>query len=149
MSTTGIEAFDSTLQKTHIWLNSVMAELGWEDRQKAYLALRATLHALRDRLIIEEVTHLGAQLPMLVRGFYYEGWHPSGKPLKEHKEQFLSHINESFRNDPDVNAEQVACAVFRVLANYIASGEIADVKSLLPKDLEALWPQAGGKDDDS
>jgi uncharacterized protein (DUF2267 family) len=144
MSTTGVEAFDTTLQKTHVWLNGIMAELGWEDRQKAYLALRATLHALRDRLIPEEAVHLGAQLPMLIRGFYYEGWHPSGKPLKEHREQFLSHLNESFRNDPGVNAEQVSRAVFRVLAGSISSGEIADVKGLLPKDLEALWPQEGG-----
>jgi uncharacterized protein (DUF2267 family) len=32
------------------------------------------LHALRDRLPPEIAVHLSAQLPMLVRGIYYEGW---------------------------------------------------------------------------
>jgi hypothetical protein len=27
--------------------------------------------------------HLGAQLPLLVRGIYYEGWHMAGKPTRE------------------------------------------------------------------
>lgn len=140
MSTTGIPAFDSTLQKTHIWLNDVMEALEWQDRHRAYLALRVTLQALRDRLTVEEAAHFAAQLPMLVRGFYYEGWHPSGKPLKEHREEFLARIDDAFRNDPGVDVEQVVRGVFQVLAKYIVEGEIADVKGMLPKDLETLWP---------
>ena len=66
---TGLDVFDTTVQKTHIWLNEIMQELGWEDRYKAYLGLRTTLHALRDRLPIEETAQLAAQLPMLIRGF--------------------------------------------------------------------------------
>lgn len=76
MSAKEMEIFGNTLQKTHLWLDDLMAELGWQDRHKAYLALRAVLHTLRDRLTVEEAAHLGAQLPMLIRGFYYEGWDP-------------------------------------------------------------------------
>jgi uncharacterized protein (DUF2267 family) len=142
MSMTGVESFDATLQKTHIWLNEVMDELRWNDRYKAYGALRATLHVLRDRLSVEEAAHLGAQLPMLIRGFYYEGWTPTGKPGKErHKEELLVPIREHFRNDPDIDPDQVARAVFRVLAKQVTAGEIGDVKSMLPKDLRALWPE--------
>jgi uncharacterized protein (DUF2267 family) len=73
-----------------------MEVLGWPNRHKAYLALRATLHALRDRLTVEEVAQLGAQLPTLIRGFYYEGWDPTGKPLRvRHKEQFLARLLSS------------------------------------------------------
>lgn len=85
-----IPVFDTTLEKTNIWLRDVMAELGSKDRHEAYLALRGVLHALRDRLQVEEAVQLGAQLPVLIRGFYYDGWRPSATPKKErHLGQFL------------------------------------------------------------
>ncbi len=73
MSMTGLDVFDTTVQKTNIWLKEIMEALGWENKHKAYLALRATLHALRDRLIFEEAVQFAAQMPMLIRGLYYEG----------------------------------------------------------------------------
>jgi uncharacterized protein (DUF2267 family) len=136
----GLEAFDTTVQKTHTWLMDIMKELRWGDQHKAYLALRATLHALRDRLTVEEAVQLGAQLPMLIRGFYYEGWNLKGKPFKKrHKEEFLDHIHEYFKHDPNVNPEQVARAVFKVLTKRISEGEVKDIQSLLPRELCALW----------
>ena len=57
-----------------------------------------------------------------MRGFYYEGWHPHGKPLKErHKEEFLAHIANDFRNNPDVDPEKVAQGVFQVLAEHVTA----------------------------
>jgi len=84
---------------------------------------------------------LGAQLPMLIRGFYYEGWTLTGKPVKErHKEEFLAHITQAFRNDERIDPEEVVRAVFRVLSRRITEGEISDVKHLLPAALRELWP---------
>lgn len=141
MSATGLDVFDTTIQKTNSWLNDVMYTLGWQDRHTAYLALRATLHALRDRLNVEEVAQLGAQLPMLIRGFYYEGWDPTGKPLHErHKEQFLAHIERQSRGDDRIDPEEAARAVFTVLANRVTEGEIEDVKHVLPDAIRDLWP---------
>jgi uncharacterized protein (DUF2267 family) len=142
MSTTGLDVFDTTLQKTFVWLNDIMAELDSKDRHLAYLALRATLHALRDRLPVGEAVHLGAQLPMLIRGFYYEGWTPSGKPLKEHRAQFLSAILGCFGAGVPPDPERVAHAVFKVLARHVTAGEIEGVKQLLPKDIRSLWPDS-------
>jgi uncharacterized protein (DUF2267 family) len=140
-SATGLDVFDTTLQKTHSWLKDLMQVMDWQDRHRAYLAMRATLQALRDRLTIDEVAQLGAQLPMLIRGFYYEGWKPAGKPARErHKEQFLSHIREQFRDDPTIDAEGIARGVFLVLSTRIAEGEIEDVKHVLPGELRSLWP---------
>src|SRR3954451_19292244 len=94
MSMTGLEVFDTTLRKTNEWLDEIMGELALEDRHTAYVALRGALHALRDRLPLEEAAHLGAQLPMLVRGFYYEGWRPVREPIKMHREEFLLRVEE-------------------------------------------------------
>ena len=141
MSTTGLQVFDQTLQLTNIWLKSLMEKQGWTDRHRAYLALRATLHALRDRMNPDEAAHLGAQLPMLVRGFYFEGWHPAGKPLKERsKGEFLAHIRKAMPGDPDLDPERIARGVFSLLADRVTAGEIADVKQTLPKGVRELWP---------
>ena len=141
MSTTGLEAFDRTIQKTNIWLKDLMQTMATESRQQAYSALRATLHATRDRLPVEEVAQLGAQLPMLLRGSYYEGWVPARTPLKERRrEQFLARIEEELRADTPTNAEDVARAVFAVIAHRVSEGEIEDVKHVIPEDIRDLWP---------
>jgi len=140
MSATGLDVFDTTLQRTHIWLHDLMEMMGWDDRHRAYLAMRATLQALRDRLTVEEAVQLAAQFPMLIRGFYYEGWNPVGKPLKErHKGEFLARIEQYFRGDDHIDAEQVARAVFAVLERRTSEGEIQNVKHVLPAQLRELW----------
>lgn len=143
MTMTGFDVFDRTLHKTNVWLKEVMAELGTEDRHRAYTALRATLQSLRDRLTVDEAAELGAQLPLLVRGIYYEAWHPSGKPVKErHKEDFLQHVGDYFKDQtgpPD--SEEAVRAVFAVISNHVSQGEIEDVKHLLPEELRELWKE--------
>jgi len=142
MSQTTHMPFDNTLQTTNIWLNDIQERLGWgeDHHQRAYHALRAVLHALRDRLTVEQAAALAAQLPMLVRGFYYEGWHPHGKPVRErHQEEFLAHIGAAFRDAPDVDPERVVRTVFRVLSEHVSSGEIEAVKRSLPTEIRSLW----------
>jgi uncharacterized protein (DUF2267 family) len=141
MSVTGLEVFDRTVHKTNSWLNDLIEVLGGRTKQQAYSAMRATLHALRDRLTVEEAAQLGAQLPMLIRGFYYEGWVPKGKPLKERQvEAFLARIALELRNDDPTDPDVIARAVFTVISNRVTGGEIEDVKHVLPADIRELWP---------
>jgi uncharacterized protein (DUF2267 family) len=141
MSQVSLSPFDSTIHTTHVWLNDILERLGWQEPQRAYHALRAVLHALRDRLPVDQAATLAAQLPMLVRGIYYEGWHPYGKPLKErHKEEFLAHVAEGFGDEPPGELERVTRAVFRVLAKHVSAGEIDSVRRCLPAELRSLWP---------
>jgi uncharacterized protein (DUF2267 family) len=119
-----------------------MEELGTDSRHEAYQALRGTLHALRDRLTVEEVAQLGAQLPMLVSGIYYEHWDPTGKPIKmRHKDEFLERVSETFGRTSDLDAEKGARAVFRVLGLRISEGEMQDIAAILPDELRELWPE--------
>ena len=98
------------------------------------------LHALRGRLTVDEAADLSAQLPTLIRGIYYEGWKPAVVPVRERKrEQFLSHVRESYKHDESVDVEEVVRAVFRVLTNRISSGEIDDIRHSLPTELSSLW----------
>ena len=141
MSATGLEVFDTTLQKTNRWLNEAMGLLDTKDKHMAYLAFRSTLHALRDRLSVEEVAQLAAQLPMLMRGIYYEGWDPTGKPLRQrHRDEFLARVESEFRPEQPIPTDSVVRAVFRVLAEQVADGEIEDVRQLLPSEVRELWP---------
>ncbi len=140
MSATGLEVFDKTLQETNIWLKELMDELG-PDRQRAYHALRAVLHALRDRLTVDHAAHLSAQLPMLVRGIYFEGWHPAHKPnLERSRDEFLEHIQRNMHGVEPMNPEAAARAVFGVIERHVAGGEVRHIKESLPKPLQALWP---------
>jgi uncharacterized protein (DUF2267 family) len=135
------DPFEVTFQKTNRWLNHLMRVLPTDNRHTAYIAMRATLHALRDRITVEEVAQLGAQLPMLIRGFYYEGWNPTGKPSKAlHRQQFLDRITKDLKDIEGMDAEDVARAVFTVLVQRISDGEIEDVKHILPADIRELWP---------
>lgn len=145
MSLTAIAPIERTVHATNAWLKELGEELCLEDTQQAYHVLRAVLHALRDRLTVAETVDLGAQLPMLVRGLYYEGWTSSGKPLKERKrEEFLGHIAAALRGTPGIDPEGGALGVFRVLDRHVSAGEIGDVKSILPAEIRALWPEKGG-----
>jgi len=142
MSMTGLATFDETLHVSNVWLNELMEQLDWDDKRRAYRALRAVLHALRDRLTAHEAVHLGAQLPLLIRGVYYENWHMKDTaPGERTKVAFLSHVIAELR-DPSVDAEQSARQVFALLAHKISPGEVEDVKRMLPPEVRALWPTA-------
>jgi uncharacterized protein (DUF2267 family) len=144
MSVTAIAPIESTIHITNTWLKELMEELGWEDRHQAYRALGSVLHALRDRLTVAEAADLGAQLPMLIRGLYYEGWNPNGKPDKKlKKEEFLARIGADFRGHAEIFPEGVAWAVFKLLQRHVSAGEIGDVKHVLPAQIRLLWPEGG------
>ncbi len=142
MSISGVTVFDDTIHTTNIWLKDLMERLEIEDRNDAYRALRETLHVLRDRLPVNTAAALSAQLPMLVRGFYYEGWRPGAGPSDDRSEEdFTDHISKAFeRNQEKRDPGEIARAVFGLLNDKISPGEIDNVKSCLPPKIRNMWP---------
>jgi uncharacterized protein (DUF2267 family) len=151
MSRSGLEIFDTTIQETNHWLKLMMEKLGTNNRRQAFNALRAGLHVLRDRVGPANAVHLGAQLPMLLRGAYYEGWRISETPTRErHIEDYLDHIDASLPRNAGVDSDEVARATFSVMSQCLDHGEIAKVLRALPPELRVLWPAdeekvAGGR----
>jgi len=146
VSASGLEGIDHAVQQTHIWINEIDRRLGWDNKPRAYRLLKAVLHALRDHLPVGEAADLGAQLPTLVRGIYYDQWRPAAAPVKDrHLESFLADIDISFKSDPIDDTSEAVSAVFGLLSERISAGEIDDVRRALPTTLRALWPMAAEK----
>ena len=143
MKFTGLDVFDGTIQRTVVWLKELMQELNWSDHRKTYLAFRGILHAVRDSLTLTEAIRFGEQLPMLIRGFYFDQWDPTVKaiPLRS-RQDFLSILSTYMVRDGNSasDGEMVARAVFRLLDRKITDGEIEDIQHLLPGAVLDLWP---------
>lgn len=141
MSATGLEVFDRTLQTTNIWLHDIMDDLG-PDRHVAWRVLGAVLRAVRDRLQVELAAHLGAQLPLLVRGAYYEQWKPGGMPKpSRHVDEFLHEISEDVSDLRPINSIDATKSVFKVLSRHIDRGQAENVRDALPHHIRDLWPE--------
>jgi len=137
---TETQDFNASVRATEDWIDDLMRRLGWHDRERIYLALLATLHALRDCLPRAEAVYVGANLPALLRGLYYEGWHPGGRGSAKSRSAFLERIHDGVHRDPAVDAEQVARAVFALLTAHMPAAELEDAKAATPKPLHNLWP---------
>lgn len=142
MSATGLEVFDRTLQEMKRWLKLMMDELGTDSRSVAFGAMRASLHALRDRIGVDNAAHLGAQIPMLLRGAFYEGWHPSSTPTRErHLEHFIDHVQSELPTASATNPAEAARACFCTMSQFLDPGEMTKLKGILPHEMLNLWPE--------
>jgi uncharacterized protein (DUF2267 family) len=147
MAATGLDVFDKTLQTTNVWLEEIMAELG-PDRQVAWHALGAVLRPLRDRVPHGLAAHVGAQLPLLVRGLYYDQWHPAGQPERLRTvDELLERVGDGLQGIRPVNVRDAMLAVFRTLARHVDPGQVSKVIDALPEEVRALWVASPGAND--
>lgn len=141
MSAQGLEVIDHTVQITHEWINDLRERLGWESSRDALRLLRVTLVQVRDHLGHDELAQLSAQMPLLIRGMFYEGWSPSHTPIRERSsEDFLAPIEAKVKDVRGWRGPQDVSAVFEILNTKISAGEIADVRGGLPQPIRDMWP---------
>jgi uncharacterized protein (DUF2267 family) len=134
--------FEKSLDKTNLILKDIEQAYGWpkERRNQSYAALRTVLHLLRDRLPVQESVEFASQLPVLVRGVYFEGWDPSVVPIKLNREEFLFEVRQGFPYEIDGGIESLVRTVLNALRRHVTEGEWEDVKSNVPKDLSKIIP---------
>jgi uncharacterized protein (DUF2267 family) len=141
MSATGLDILDKSVQTTNIWLNEITAAIG-PDRQLAWHVLGVVLRALRDRLPTDDSAHLAAQLPLIVRGAFYEQYRPAVQPqVIRTQEEFLERIAEGCRDVRPVDPAEAVQAVFATLSRHIPAGQLEKTRHTLPDEIRRLWPE--------
>ena len=139
MSATHLDVLDRSIEKTNVWIDEIAARFDGGDRHEAYRVLRGFLHALRDRLPVEQAALLAAQLPLGVRGIYYEGWRPSQTPLHYRDPvEFVDRVRREALLSGDTEASFAVEAAAGVLRRHVSAGEIEDVVRTLPESLRSL-----------
>ncbi|QIS10571.1 DUF2267 domain-containing protein [Nocardia arthritidis] len=124
-------------QNARTWLDAIMQCLDTGDYHYAHRVLRAWLHLVRDRLTVDSAAHLGAQLPELLRGMYYEGWRPSDLPIRYDATEFTQHYaTEAMISLSDV--EHAVTCVSTALRNRFAPGTLEHALGQLPPALREL-----------
>jgi uncharacterized protein (DUF2267 family) len=142
-----IDVFEPHLDTANAWLDQLVEALEFPvaKRAKALRALRAGLHAIRDRLPAAEVVDLGAQLPIVIRGIYYEGWSLANDPTQiRTRAAMIARVEKELGPDPSLDPVDVLRAVIHLLVEHVTPGEILDVLSTLPKPIAALWQDLTG-----
>lgn len=137
-----LHVFDAHLEVANRWLAELGQRLGLpaDESRRAVHALRAGLHAIRDRLPACEVLDLGAQLPTLIRGLYYEGWTLRNDPTRiRNRTAMIARVEAELGSDERLDAIDVLRAVIHLLVQHVSAGELADVVATLPRSIAALW----------
>ena len=134
----GLGVIDRTVEKTYEWLDEVAERDLLENRRRAYQVLRAVLQALRDRLEPDVAAHLAAQLPLLVRGLFYEGWDPSSTPMRLSLADFLGRVERGAALKGPSEAEDAVRAVLALLRDDLGQGTVDHLVSVLPREFAGL-----------
>jgi uncharacterized protein (DUF2267 family) len=79
MTHTGLHQFDEALQTANVWLKDLMEVLAWTEPAQAHQALKVVMHEVRDRLPVPLAANFSSQMPLIVRGIFFEGWSPGSE----------------------------------------------------------------------
>lgn len=137
-SITGVHTLDHSISTMHDWLSDLNSELGFGDMEEAFVAMRAVLIALRDRLTVDEAADFAAQLPMLLQGVFYHGYKPGNKPIKmKTGQEFINYVAKNMTRH--IDPMKVVQSVFAVFKNRMTQGQIKGLSATLPADITSLW----------
>jgi uncharacterized protein (DUF2267 family) len=131
----------------NVWIDELveLLELEPSERRRAVHALRAGLHAIRDRLPAVEVVQLAAQLPLVIRGLYYERWRLANDPgAIRTREAMVGRVAAELEPDLHLDPVDVLRAVIHLLVEHVSPGEILDIVSTLPRPIAGLWHDLTG-----
>ena len=143
---TNILALDRAINHTVEWVDDIQDGMGWESKDKTYQATKAVLQSIRDRLPIEEVVHLSANLPLIMKGMMMDGYSLKNKPERIRDiEGFLEYVQANYDASMRdiINPEDAVITVVNVLNSHMGGGEMRKVAANMPQQLRRLFKAAG------
>lgn len=129
------DAFDTAVQKGNIWLKDIEEAGQLRSRFQAYAALRSVLHALRDCAPTAEVVKFSAQLPLMIKGVFFDGWKVSPKPLRLTRDEFDAYIRRSLKEQGGVDPAVALKAVLAALERHISPSVLRTFQLVLPREV--------------
>jgi len=140
--------FDQYAQEGNHFINQIQEKTGRSRAEAAHL-LRSTLHALRNRISLEESLHLNAQLPMFLKAVYVDNLSASEDVVRSRTyEDFVVQVmavdeqpsNTSLGSEEKVKEDILA--VFQLLNQYVSEGEWKHISDNLPEEItEAIFEE--------
>lgn len=137
--------FEKYANEGNHFIYEVMEALNTTNGPKAGRITRAVLHAIRDRIPPIDAIQLGQQLPMAIKGIYFDQYSITGKPVViRNKKRFLNFIKDHdgvSANRDFLSYEEVVDAlqaVFLVLENHISPGQVHQLRNLLHREIIEL-----------
>jgi uncharacterized protein (DUF2267 family) len=141
MPDSGLPVIDGTVETTAAWLDEIAHRTGGGGRTRAYHVLRATFHALRDRLTADAAAELALELPLLLRGIYFEDWRPAETPIRDPSlaAWLVTLEGRLLAEDADAVPPRAAAeAVFALLRAEAGDRAVGALERCLPDDMAAL-----------
>lgn len=136
-----VGTIDKSVELANVWLGEISDELNHINKEDAWACLNAVLRTVRDRVPVDEAAHFAAQLPMVIRGSFYEGWNPSQAPHKwRHRDEYLSAVRDRLPGRENVDIEETVRAVLKVVGHHMTHEELEKLKSIHPQEVRDLWP---------
>lgn len=136
-----IHVFERTTHEAHEWVNDLAGRTGWSNEREVLHLLRAVMTKIRDHLPVDEMAQFSAQLPIILRGMFFEGWQPKLTPVRERRAaDFIASIDAVVGDVIGYQGPADIKAVFNTINAHISRGEIEDIRACLPQDLRDMWP---------
>jgi uncharacterized protein (DUF2267 family) len=137
-----VPILENNIHQTMDWIYAIEEACHWDEnnQKKAFLALKAVLHQLRDLLPIESAAQLGDLLPIVIRGIFFENWKPTTPQVPEPKrEDILKNMTSALYPYHSVDVEQTVRGVLQVLKQKLPTNELEAIIRGLPKELREFY----------
>lgn len=134
-----VSVFARTAHKSQEWIREMQKELKWISGDSTYHLLRAVLQSLRDQMSINEAAHFSAQLPILLRGTFFEGWNPQISELSgSTKDEFLQNVKHRMGplGTQKFELESGVLVALNVIKKHISAGEMKDFTGMINPSLK-------------